>query len=206
MTYRVFRFFNRAEFADAFTRGEVLLSTLSTCRDYTDPERGDPGEAVHGFAIDAPYPPSETELVAMARALAPMTVGHHVSDADCVSIAEIRDAYLVSTTAVFDPSVMAEAFGSHCVAISDAKAFFDCVTETLATHMPVMDARWGPVRYQDRVEPEARTPPDDIGFIKPQRYERQQEVRFLWSVEREGLLLPLTLNIPGIARLTERVS
>jgi hypothetical protein len=56
------------------------------------------------------------------------------------------------------------------------------------------------------VEPEARTPPDDIGFIKPQRYERQQEVRFLWSVEREGLLLPLTLNIPGIARLTERVS
>jgi hypothetical protein len=72
--------------------------------------------------------------------------------------------------------------------------------------MPVMDARWGPVRYQDRVDPEARTPPDDIGFIKPQRYERQQEVRFLWSVEREGLLLPLTLNIPGIARLTERVS
>jgi hypothetical protein len=205
MTLSVYRFFRSAEHADAFARGEVLLSTLATCRDYTDPDRGDPGEALHGFDVDCSCPPSETELVAMARALAPPVAGAHVANAEGMAIAQIRDAYLVSTSAEFDPETMRAPFGAWCVEIRDARAFFDAVTGALAAGLPLLDARWGPVHYRERIDLHAATPPEEIGFIKPRRYERQQEVRFLWSVDREGLLLPLTLQIPQVARLSRRL-
>lgn len=204
MSLPVYRFFRSADHADAFARGEVLLSTLATCRDYTDPERGDPGEAFHGFDVDCPFPPSETELVAMARALAPDIAGAHVVNGEGMAIAQIRDAYLVSTSAECDPDTMRVPFGAYCVEVRDAKAFFEGVTEALAARLPLLDARWGPVHYRERIDLHAATPPEEIGFIKPRRYERQQEVRFLWTVGRDGLLLPLTLDIPLVSRLSRR--
>jgi hypothetical protein len=199
---RVYRFFRGAEHADAFVRGEVMLSTLGTCRDYSDPQRGDPGEAVHAYAVQCENPPSETELIAMARALTPHAQASRTGLG--YAIAAIRDAYLISTSGVFAPESM-RPFGDACVEILDPGLFFSEVTLALQRQVPLEHARWGPVQYRGRVAADADAPPGDIGFIKPVRYAVQREVRFLWTVDRDGLLMPLTLRVPGVAQLARRI-
>jgi hypothetical protein len=55
MPPRVYRYFDRAVYANDFTRGEVYISTLERCRTLENSNRLDAGEATESYASGCRY-------------------------------------------------------------------------------------------------------------------------------------------------------
>lgn len=208
--HSVYRFFQEEWQADALASGEVWLSTLETCREYEDPEQGDPEEAHEnynsGYAVGGS---DDANFVEVAR-----RSGIHIGPG-CSNIilsenkrkTVLPDAYVLCTTTEFSFDKLSEKFGRYCVEITNPKTFFVLVSEFLEKSMRVKDAAAGKVIYKSRNYTGMESPPGPIGFVKPpEPYAPQREFRFLWIPENAKGLVPFLLKCPEAAQVCKRIT
>lgn len=206
---KVYRFFDDPNHADALTEGKVWLSTLETCRAYEDPQQGDPDEATHvynsGYAVGG----SNDEAFKLIASRSGIMIGPGCSNITLNNntyIEKLPDAYVLCTTEQFNPEKLSETFGKYCVEIEHPTEFFRIVTAALSKVLPIHQAACGPVAYRERKYTGLQNPPGTIGFVKPaDKYQDQQEFRFLWLLNTVKKLDPFLLEVTECARFCKRI-
>jgi hypothetical protein len=203
-TKPLFRCLDREEYADAFARGEIRISTLSKCREYEESQRGDPGEGmltyvsgnVVGESADADI---QTVASRLNAEIGPEVRGR-VDLSGNVHVGRFSDGYLLCLTEVVNDKIMAD-FGSYCVEISSPWHFFRGLTAAIERTIPLAGGQADRVVYKERilrgVEPWGG--PRSVCFQKPVCYRSQREVRGVWfpSAESERLE-PLIILCPEV--------
>lgn len=207
----VYRFFNKESEADALAAGNVWISTLQACRRYENAERGDRAEGTTVYAtgrIAGDTSDPELALVAKRMGVEIGSNARNVALIDNIVTTHVDDALVLCTTELFDPSSLSQAFGDHCVRISNPVEFFKIVSLSLRRYVVLRGALMGRVVYGPRhhrgLEP---YPPGPLGFVKPPVYAAQHEVRMLWDVHpAQRPLKPGLLDCPESAEFCERIA
>ncbi|SMP68422.1 hypothetical protein SAMN02744783_02948 [Serratia sp. CC22-02] len=211
-TGKVYRFFDKEEYANEFCQGKIRISTLNACRDYENAEQGDKGEATwkHSISLVNDYEPSKKQIEALRWAgvrVDPESRGN--SFADITARRRLDDAYILCTTKYFDPDIFSDSFGKYCVEISNAHKFCVLVTEQIARiHKNTrIQALYDDVHYLDREGTDLNVPKVNIGFIKPAiPYAVQKEFRFLWLfLDQNPVLNKLDIQCKELSKLCTRV-
>ncbi|CAI8768117.1 hypothetical protein [Pseudomonas serbica] len=206
----VYRYFDSEEFADGFTRGDILISTLEKCRGYEDPLRGDrheghdfysTGQSVTGNGDDP-------EFVRMA-ARAGIRIGPYARNVTIEmnsATTVLRDAYVLCTTIGFESNSLESTFGKYCVKIENPQGFFEAVSKSLFEKVGNLRGMKGSIIYKERYSIGKQPAAGPIGFVKPpDKYADQKEYRFLWIKEIGGALSPLVIQCPEAAQYVVRV-
>lgn len=211
----IYRFFRNAEEADALAQGNVWLSTLKKCREYENPEQGDPEEAHEtynsGYAVGGSDDPRFMEISRRSGAIH-FEPGCNVRLSggiinDCTSRRSLPNAYVLCTTIDFLPENLSYTFGKYCVEITDPRQFFISVSESLERRAPISKAAAGKIIYKDRHYAGMESPPGPIGFVKPpDPYASQKEFRFLWIPKGSSSLTPFLLGCPKVKDLCKRIA
>lgn len=208
--HEVFKFFQEEKHADALAAGQVWLSTLEKCRQYEDPLQGDPGEAEHTYRSGTVTGNSGDPLFDLiaARSGIGMIGCTNATISEATNTTYLRDAFVICTTAEFDPKKLGPTFGRYCVRISYPNEFFWRVSEVaLRRHQRIAEAHWGSVEYRERDYAGVQPEPGLIGFVKPSdKYAAQKEVRFLWWQPGADALTPNMLDVPAAAELCKRIA
>ncbi|OPY69566.1 MAG: hypothetical protein A4E62_01794 [Syntrophorhabdus sp. PtaU1.Bin002] len=206
----VFRFFQEDWQADALARGDVWLSTLKTCREYEDPEQGDPEEAHEiyksGHAVGGSDDPEFVEIARRSGIyIGPGCSNITISNNTMITV--LPDAYVLCTTTEFSPDKLGETFGRYCVEITKPGRFFKSVSEALERKVSIREAAVGLVIYKDRHYTGMEPRPGPIGFVKPRDiYAPQKEFRFLWIPENTNGLTPFLLSCSEVHHLCKRIA
>ncbi|MDN2676690.1 hypothetical protein [Janthinobacterium sp. SUN033] len=200
-------------YANDLVLGIVSLGTLEMCRAYEDPFQGDAKEAMHSYNSGIIIGDgSDTNFQKIARALQ-ISVSEDCYDISFInthSSRKIEDAYVICTSEFFIKEDFKESFGDYCVEISDPDLFYSLISEALEKIFIIKSSSWGAVQYRERHFEGLDDPNGMIGFIKPEKYDSQNEIRFLWECinkDRSKIekLDRLNINIPGIRALCRRV-
>ncbi len=122
----VYRFFMKENEAEALTRGQVWISTLKTCRNYENPEQGDPQEAYETYSSgyikgDGNDPDFVARALKSGIYIDPSCRGGTIDN--CSETTYIVDSYILCTTKVFSPEKLSDTFGRYCVEITDPLLF-----------------------------------------------------------------------------------
>ena len=204
----VYRCFKEASHAETLCNGQIWISTLETCKHYEDLLQGDPEEAHLIYNTGSVNGGSEDRNFVEIAARAGIMIGpgcSNISISDCTNTTRIPDGFVLCTTSLFDPATF-KTFGEACVEIREPRQFFECVTRAMSIHHTITQAAFGSIIYQHREYTGLQSPPGPLGFVKPDRYSPQKEVRFLWLVESRSTLQPFLLNVPEVASLCRRIS
>jgi hypothetical protein len=117
----------------------------------------------------------------------------------------LGDALVLCTTEAFNPGLLSETFGNFCVEITEPLHFFELITNRLTREMILKESIIGRVIYQEREYCDLEPPPGPLGFVKPpDRYQHQQEFRFLWTIDNPNNLQPFLLDVPEVKSLCRR--
>jgi hypothetical protein len=206
----VYRYFDVERYADAFVLGDILISTLETCRRYEDPQRGDPHEGYQHYSTGQMIVgnSSDPDFVRMA-AQAGIFVGagaRRVTISNAVKTDVLRDAYILCTTIGFASEALEDNFGKYCVKISNLRSFFEVVTAAMSQRFGKMTGIMNEVTYRERSYSGLENSPGHLGFVKPpDKYASQQEFRFLWSRVDTADIEPFVLKCPQAAEFITRV-
>lgn len=207
---KIYRILSSAEYADSFTKGEIRISTLETCRNYEDALQGDRGEGTARYhsknysKVDWDHSGFQQDALRSG-----IYIGPGVTDItfhNNTSVTTLPDALVLCTTLEYDPSKLSDTFGNYCVEIYNVEGFFTTLTRALVQRYPIERFYAGRVQYIGR-EFHGVAPPTHIGFIKPpDPYEPQQEFRMLWTVRRSMSLTPGNITVPELARFCKRIA
>lgn len=206
---QIYRYLTRAEYADAFTKGSVQLSTLETCRQYEDEQRGDAGEATQEYKSG--FVAGDGNDAALQTVSQRAGIG---ISGDCLDITmnnntrvvKLPDAFVLCTTELFDSAKLSRSFGPYCVEISEPFEFFRLVTLRLNKIHCIQNAHFDRVTYRDRSYVGLEDPPGPLGFVKPpDKYQEQQEVRLFWIVKTPKIG-PFLLECPQVSALCKRIA
>jgi hypothetical protein len=204
---RLYRYFDRAEYAGAFAEGRFRISTLERCRRHENAQQGDAGEGSQMYSSGT-FSSHQDGFKEVANRLSiSFATGFLPADSmirNSFAHTIMLDAYILCLTRRFDPEKFAKDFGEFCCEITDAAKFCDLVSAHLSTGWDQLEARLGEVRYRSRVYQGLEKFPH-VALVKPSAYEWQEEVRMVWSVPHTGPLRLLDVNIPAVAPLCRRL-
>ena len=206
----VFRYFRSEEYAEDFVKGNILISTLKTCREYEDPLQGDSEEGFERYTPGACISggSNDSDFVAMAGNTG-IRIGAGCQDVvinNAHRETSLHDAYVLCTTIGFSSSQLVDTFGSYCVKIKNLDAFQLAITKALLEISPVDAYFRGGITYKERSYQGMEAPPGVIGFVKPpDKYAVQREYRFMWTVPHNHLIDKVVINCPGIKDFVKRV-
>ena len=207
----VYRFFKEEKYANALEDGELFISTLETCRQYEDPLQGDPEEAYERYNSGSKKLGNGSDP-RFARLAANLGVGvdpnaYGITIDNCQSVRRLADAYVLCTTIGFSKSMLTETFGRYCVEIRDVRRFFNVVTGRMKEEWGVTEAQCGPIIYKERIFTGYERSPGPIGFVKPpDKYQSQQEYRFLWHYGDGRSVRPGVIQVPELRNLVRRTA
>jgi hypothetical protein len=206
----VYRYFDSEKFADDFTRGDILISTLEKCRGYEDPLRGDRHEGHDFYSTGKSVTGNgdDPEFVRMA-ARAGIRIGPHARNVTIEmnsATTVLRDAYVLCTTIGFETNTLESTFGKYCVKIENPDGFFEAVSKSLAEKVGDLRGMKGNIIYKERYSIGKQPAAGPLGFVKPpDKYADQREYRFLWTKETGGVLKPFVVQCPEAAQFVVRV-
>lgn len=204
---KIYRFLPEENYAEALCKGLVWLSTLENCRSYENPFRGDDQEGTEEYfsgTIKGDATDSRVRTVASRLFNSPVQ-GGHFSISNCKSIRKIPNAFVICTTAKYDPEKFNRVFGSFCVEISFPMTFHELISKRLAEMFSISENAFGPIKYQSRGYYHLEAPPGPIGFVKPQKYKNDHEYRSMWIMKDLLDLKPFLLSVPEIKSFCRRV-
>jgi len=187
---RVYRYFDKEEFADGLCEGRLRLSTLARCRTIEDKERNDAAEATHRYYVE--HMVGGTEQADNLRDRFGLDL--HPTSVVGYTIFErkMHDAILFCTSLRFDQQTLAR-FGAYCVEIRELAEVQRALTQEIKKVCPTHASIYGPVRYGardvDGIPALGKQAP--MGMLKDQRFSRDEEFRFLWKVPPSGLEVPV---------------
>jgi len=205
----VYRYFDREEYAEAFARGEVFISTLKRCREYEDPLQGDKEEAYEhynsGRAVTGDG--SDPDFVAFAAKCGVRVAegARGITIVDNTMTTYLADAFVLCTTLGF-VNDLSESFGKYCVKISSVDKFARALTVSLNAKYKLAQSAHGMVSYQGRHYKELENSPGLLGFVKPaDPYAPQREYRFLWTALDPTEIKGCVVLCPEISQYVTRV-
>lgn len=207
----LYRFFDNPNYADDFVKGVIRVTTLNECRKYEDPEKGDPGEAIHQLEVKRI---SSNDLSADDFKSLSARVGINI-EGTCNNIVlsnirrikKLHDAYVLCTTLEHQPKHFKKGFGQYCVRINKPYLFSRIISYAMFMQTKIEHCQHGKINYRERVIDQSEDEKSfAIGFLKPKDiYEPQKEYRFLW-VPNKSPISPLFLSCPNIEGICERIS
>jgi hypothetical protein len=206
----IYKYFDRAEFADALAGGYFHLSTLGACRGYENQERGDKNEGVLKTHLDQMHAEEigdehVRQLNQVGIGVMPGATIRNFSIKNATLNESVLDAYVFCATRGFSRDLRGD-FGQYCVEITYPERVFELVTQALAKVRTIRSAGVGAVVYSGTHRQARDAHPAHAGFIKDRLFQSQQEVRMLWTVQRDADLQGLGLEVPIISRLCRRVA
>lgn len=193
----LYRSIPEKEYAIAFSRGRIRLSTLEICRNHESALRRDEGEATEQYSsgyIQGPSEDAGVQRIAARLRLGLRGIGK-VTISDCEVDDRIRDAWVLC----FSLSRRA-IFGDHCIRVDDPASFFRAMTDTLQRESGRgLSPAWGEVTYGERHYQGLAPSPGPIGFVKPLRFRPDDEFRMLWRPEGRAPIDFKSVDCPAIA-------
>lgn len=210
---KIYRFFESSSFANDFKDGRIWISTLEKCRETEDAPRKDVGEAKHRFIVDElQVSISDPGSIRQARNLGIIVEGTASSGTivNASATFEIKDAYVLCTTQIYSPSTMSKSFGDYCVEISSPTEFFRLVTSAIngskGPHNRLLKSDINPVMYRSRDYRGDVNPREELGFVKPNDFRHEDELRMLWIPESNRSIKPFLLEVPEVSSLCKVLS
>jgi hypothetical protein len=198
---------DKEEYAVEFAQGKFRISTLRRVRAHENLQ-GDAGEGSEFYSSDS-HSSGEPgfEEVARRSGIGPVPPGVQATIRYNMTHRVVWDAYLLCLTKRFDPARFARDFGSYCCEITDARRFFDLVTDHLCGRSDWHQAAMGSIYYGERISHGLNFPPVPSVFVKPPIYAHQEEVRLTWTGGpwQPSPLEPLDVDIPEVAPLCRRI-
>ncbi|MDP2223896.1 MAG: hypothetical protein Q8J83_05740 [Nitrosomonas sp.] len=187
---RLYRFFDKHEYAEAFMAGRVRFGTLQSYKEeYEDKERGDRTEGMGDLQVSG-----EALIVNVARGMSRTVPGIE----NLAVRADPRNHFIACFMACDedDLPVRAKEFGEHCVAIEDPAALIDDLRKALqndaflAVNPPALE--WGEVRYDKGAQVAKQFTRDEkliLAWIqKPEAYAHQKEFRIHFNFTSHELI------------------
>lgn len=202
----LYRFLDEEKYAGDLAQGRFRITTLRRVRAH-EKLQGDIGEGSEWYFSDSPSSGDPRfEEVAARTGITIGPAAHGVTIRWNVTHRVVWDAYLLCLTKSFDPGRFAKDFGNFCCEITDARRFFDLVTDHLTGRPDWQCAEMGSVIYGKRTPQGLDFPSVPSMFVKPPIYEDQEEVRLTWFGAPPPIPLnPLDINIPALASLCCRI-
>jgi len=204
----LFRFFDKAEYADDFVRGQVWISTLEACRGYEKAGQGDKGEGTMSYwhgPVSHGHPHFET----VAQRMGLQGLGHGSAMAFNTVSWFVPDAFVLCCTRRYDPAGMSGTFGRHCVRIHYPLFVLERLAAAIEERRELARFFMGPIQYSDRHFRDTQPPPaPHAALIKPSDgYVHQQEERMIWlPANRAEKLAPFKLIGPALSDFCERIA
>ncbi|CAG0957759.1 hypothetical protein GEOBC_00553 [Geobacteraceae bacterium] len=201
---KLYRFLDERGHAEAFCRGEIWTTTLHICRHREDVARADRGEGKHTYknlSVVAGSA-SDPKVQAVVRKLGlPPIGGGRVSLYANLAERTMPDTHLLCLSYRSDAEAMSK-FGKYCIEISQPVEFFRHLSYATQRQRARMSwARIAPVVYRPREYCDDEPEPGMMGFVKPESYKSEEEVRLLWMPFDEGPIGPGLLKSPEAGAL-----
>jgi hypothetical protein len=203
----LYRYFDEADHAERFARGDIRIGTLSNCRRAEATLRRDELEGTliltPGFASGSSADP-KVRAVAERSDIRIEGDVHDITIDRITVVREVTDLSLLCfTSEKWTPMVPGDS--RHGVEIRSPKDFFLRVTQTLGAAGPVTSAVLSPVWYiPENTVRGALDPVPPMGFAKDRdKWEDQKEVRIVWSIHVPAgrFLEPHFMSCPDVAEL-----
>lgn len=204
---KLYRFFEKEEYANEFINGRLRISTLETCRNHKNEAQGDRNEGYlrhHIKRIDSSHP--QFEKIAMRGGIYLENCTGVVIENN-INITIIDDAYLLCTTTKYTPKDFNEDFGGFCVEITDPLKMVEMITHTLQINNNVTHCRYGKIFYSHRTFQQEEYPEVPIEFIKPDTdiYRSQNEYRFVWYTNKLPIT-PINIECGSFSQICKRIN
>ena len=199
----LYRAFDDRDHALSFSRGEVWISTLESCRQTEDQQRVDAEEAIHQYnsgTIIGSSGDREFDLIMQRTGLADANPGIRAVNwtiHDCLNAHGLADAHLLCTSTNVEVGELGK-FGRYRVEIWNPGEFFTRLTRTIACEISLQVFVLGLVSYRSRTYRAQENEPGAFGFVKPATYSDEQEARFIWIADGDPNLRPRLFKSPDL--------
>lgn len=192
-----YRYWETPERQEAFSRGEIHLTTLEICRGIESQVHRDEGEAIHTHLIsdmvDQGNDPGFERGTRQAGIRIVNSPGTRVSRV--FGSTKIFDAYVLCLT-LNSPATGKNKFGSYYATIRKPNDLFLQITAQLEKNHPIAGGYFGRVRYADRTTLDRQLANGPIGFVKPkEKYGAEAELRMLWPVPTAASVGRIVVNV-----------
>lgn len=193
----LYRFLPKAEYAKDFCEGRLWLSTLEICRKTEDTVRGDSGEGTRLMTIKAAGGGQlNSEELRFARSMGGDSSAF-IFNSGLGTV--LQDHHLLSLTMDGNLDAMRE-FGEHCIEITKPKAFMNALTNYLNAKHGLVEGVMAKVAYKERAHDSKEPRPGPIGFVKPESFSKEKEVRMLWAdPKRRTALDRVVVDCPALS-------
>lgn len=182
---KLYRFFDKKEYAEDFVNGKLRVSTLETCRNHENKAQGDAQEG-YMFNYIREIHSSHPRFQVISNKSGICMIG---SD-NCViknsTYKEcIEDAYLLCTTTQCRPEDFTDDFGDYCVEITDPLKMMEMITQTLHRTSKVTHCQYREIKYRSRAFQQEEIIDIPMEFLKPDTdiYMSQNEFRYVWYTD-----------------------
>jgi hypothetical protein len=195
--------------AHPFVNGCVRLGSLESFRNQEDPAKIDAREGEQTYRSGAISGLSSDPEVAHRMQHSGIAVFGggvaSISMSGNTTTWHIPNAFVLCMSTVRDSDVTQQRYGEECVRIFDVEGLFRAITATLvASGYSIRSARADVVTYTERDFQGNEASPGLLAFVKPKRYEVEQEYRFVWVVDGLGPETPhLDITVNDCARYCE---
>lgn len=182
---KLYRFFDKKEFADDFVNGKLRISTLETCRNHENKAQGDAEEGYMFNYIKRIHSSHPRFHEISNRGGICMVDSENCVIENNTYTEYIEDAYLLCTTTKYHPEDFTDDFGSYCVEITDPLKMMEIITQTLHSTSKVTHCKYSEVKYRSRTFQQEEIIENLMEFLKPDTdiYMSQNEFRFVWYTE-----------------------
>ncbi len=207
----LYRYFSEENHANDFVQGKFRISTLSICRGYEDPAKGDPGEASSTFHIAKAHSATyDADFVNLLGKAGIKISGEYenIMVENINNTSFLKDAYVLCLSLENTPSVFNDSFGKYCVRINHPESFFRILSKQLVTQLGIHHCIANHINYTSRVFSGSDTLPHlvEMAFVKPViPYFLQQGFRMLWLTKNDNDMTFFDVDCPGIKGTCERI-
>ena len=200
---RVYRFFEKEEYAKMFVEGKICLSTFDYIRQ-CDRTRGDPEEATATYRSGlALWGPDGVPMNQAARNLEAIGwfKGGNVRNAVVYNSQinyKLYDAWMLCTTLDKRDSRLRSTFGKYCVEIRDPLDFFNVMTDIMEADRMTGLSAFKPLKYVGRDFSAEEQAMEDVAFIGPAKNAWEKEARMMWRPAPGSVISPMVVDAPEV--------
>lgn len=208
----LFRYFEEEVHRDNLCeKGSILISTLSSCREYKDSEKGDSEEGISTFENKEKIigNSKDKKVIEETRRMGIILedCGTGVFQNNIVTN-YIDDSFLLCLTTESDKDILKGGFGEYGVRILNVEKFQSIINEALCKKFNLKDLVWrrGSVQYGQRNLSYDRKSSILPHFQKPDEYSYQKEYRLVWepTINKELKVNKVILDCPEIVQFVEK--